>query len=133
MKLVLRKLCLFICFIPVSLCLLSQENSDVSFFKAHLQPEIEKKSQTKSLEDKNALQTSGSFLLGIYQNLISSQDNHTCVFHPTCSSYCRQAISHHGLIAGGIMTFDRLSRCHGLSPEKYGVDILRRKLIDNVD
>lgn len=117
----------------MSVSLGAQVSTDLSFFKDHISPTNKKKIQHKSIVDKNAIQSSGLFLLRVYSNLISSQDNHTCVFYPTCSSYCSGAMRTHGLIKGSAMSFDRLSRCHFLSPERYQIDIPKRKLIDHVD
>lgn len=47
-----------------------------------------------------------------YKIFFSSQDNPSCVFHPSCSSYSVHALQNKGLITGMLYTFDRLSRCH---------------------
>lgn len=83
-------------------------------------------------KDKNEIERTGNILYGIYRNLISSQDGSTCRFHPTCSAYCRSAIYKSGFIFGMIKSMDRLTRCNGLSPEKYEIDMKRRKLVDHV-
>ena len=61
---------------------------------------------------------SGLFLL--YKFCFSSQDGASCGFTPSCSEYGILAVKKQGLILGVTSTFDRLSRCNGLSPEKYG-------------
>ena len=38
-----------------------------------------------------------------------------CRFHPSCSSYARQALSQHGLLRGGWMAAVRILRCSPLS------------------
>jgi len=120
------------CFL-FSFSIWSQNNSDISFFNSHFPISAEQENKSTNQRDKNAIQSTGKVLFTIYQNLISSQDSHSCVFYPTCSSYCRHAIRSRGFLFGGIMTFDRLARCHGLSPERYSIDMSRRKLVDNVD
>jgi uncharacterized protein len=62
---------------------------------------------------------SGLFLF--YKSFLSSQDAISCVFYPSCSVYGFQAVQKHGVIMGMLDTFDRLSRCHALSPENYDI------------
>lgn len=37
-----------------------------------------------------------------------------CRFTPTCSQYAAEAIRYHGAVAGGILAFKRICRCHPL-------------------
>ena len=37
-----------------------------------------------------------------------------CRFTPTCSQYAAEAVSHHGALAGSLLAFKRLCRCHPL-------------------
>lgn len=130
------QLCLLVTFMFIYTSLSGQESKDISFFKDRVstsQTSVSPYGKARATEDKNAFQNSGAFLFGVYRNLISSQDGSTCVFHPTCSSYCRSAIQSHGLLLGGIMTLDRFARCHHFSAEKYTFDMSRRKLVDNVE
>jgi len=46
-----------------------------------------------------------------YRDHISSVDGNRCPMHPTCSTYCIEAIEKHGYIMGWIMCSDRLLRC----------------------
>jgi len=82
--------------------------------------------------DKNELRLATTILFATYRNLISSQDGSRCRFYPTCSAYCKSAIHKHGVVRGTIQGLDRLTRCNGLSPQKYTIDIQRRKLVDHV-
>jgi len=59
-------------------------------------------------------------LLVFYKVFFSSQDSENCTFHPSCSEYSVLAFQAKGLL-GFFLTFDRLTRCHGLSPEHYEV------------
>ena len=54
-----------------------------------------------------------------YKSFISSQDNPSCVFTPSCSEYAVQAIDQYGFVLGWLKTFDRLSRCHGLVNHRH--------------
>ena len=73
---------------------------------------------------------SGLFL--IYKEFFSSQDYNSCSFHPSCSLYAIQSIKQKGLIKGGVLTLDRLTRCNGFSPDKYEIDYDLRILLDPV-
>ncbi len=87
---------------------------------------------TSIKKDKNEIQMSGYTLFHIYKNYVTTQDGNQCNFIPSCSSYCSQALHKHGPIKGTVMSFDRLARCHGLSPQKYEINLKYRKLIDAV-
>lgn len=65
-------------------------------------------------EADNDISTIVSVGFLIYKSIISSQDNPSCVFTPSCSEYAVQSIQKSGLFLGWLFTFDRLSRCHGL-------------------
>ncbi len=82
-------------------------------------------------DNKNEIQVAFSGLFLFYKNFMSSQDLTVCTFTPSCSEYGILAIKHHGLIKGGLMTFDRLTRCNGLSPQKYEIDTKLRLLKDD--
>ena len=57
-----------------------------------------------------------------YKFFISSQDQRSCNFHPSCSVYALQTIRKNGLTLGFLDTFDRLSRCHPLARFKYPIN-----------
>ncbi|MGL4629601.1 MAG: membrane protein insertion efficiency factor YidD [Leadbetterella sp.] len=71
---------------------------------------------------------SGMFLL--YKSFFSSQDLSVCTFTPSCSEYGIQSVKKYGIIKGGIMTMDRLTRCNGLSNKNYEIDVNQHLLID---
>ena len=74
---------------------------------------------------------SAGFLL--YKAFISSQDNPSCVFTPSCSEYAVEAIQQYGFFLGWLKTFDRLSRCHGLvNHQHYHIDIEKKRFYDPV-
>lgn len=68
-----------------------------------------------------------------YKSFISSQDGGACTFTPSCSEYGLQAVSKKGVVIGMLATFDRLTRCHGLSAANYKYDFKRKLLIDPVE
>ena len=75
--------------------------------------------------------TSVGFLF--YKSFISSQDNPSCVFTPSCSEYAMQSIQKLGSVRGWLNTFDRLSRCHGLvNRHHYPFDIEHNRYYDPV-
>jgi putative component of membrane protein insertase Oxa1/YidC/SpoIIIJ protein YidD len=77
------------------------------------------------------LMLSGMFLM--YKAFVSSQDSGHCTFLPSCSVYGLEAVKKRGIFIGIISTFDRLTRCNGLSPENYRVDIDAGLLLDPVE
>ncbi len=126
----IRAFIIFVLFLTYS-TLAAQAESDFQFFLDVDRPILNEVKKEIS-QDQNELELSLSILFGVYQNFISSQDGSTCSFYPSCSKYCQHAIRHNGLILGGIQGLDRLVRCNGLSPNKYELDLKRRKLIDHV-
>lgn len=112
----------------------AQSSADFDFFSPSIKATTPSKSVvTSSIQkDKNELQQSGFLLYQIYRNLISTQDGSPCRFYPTCSAYCRSAVIKNGLIKGLVQGIDRMTRCNGLTPQKYAIDIKRRKLVDHV-
>lgn len=72
--------------------------------------------------NKNEAEVLFSSLFLMYKSFFSSQDLTVCTFTPSCSEYGILAVKNSGLIKGGIMTMDRLTRCNGLSPGNYEID-----------
>ncbi|MFN4256068.1 MAG: membrane protein insertion efficiency factor YidD [Saprospiraceae bacterium] len=128
--------------VTISLCLLAAELSAQSPAKADLdllarafapEPKVRLREQfTASRQNPNELQLVFSGLFLFYKSFISSQDQNRCNFHPSCSEFGLQAIKKLGFVRGAVCTFDRMSRCNGLSPELYEVDLNRKLLLDPV-
>jgi uncharacterized protein len=72
--------------------------------------------------NKNEVQFAFSTLFLAYKSFFSSQDLTVCTFTPSCSEFGILSVKKFGVIKGGIMTMDRLTRCNGLSPQNYEVD-----------
>lgn len=75
---------------------------------------------TKNSKNEFQFLLSGLFLF--YKFFISSQDAVSCAFSPSCSEYGMLSVKKLGVLKGTLNTFDRLMRCHGLTPEKYPID-----------
>jgi len=67
-----------------------------------------------------------------YKACISSQDGIKCTFYPSCSEYALQTINVNGVL-GILDAIDRLTRCNGLSPEKYSIHEKSHRLYDPVE
>ncbi len=48
-----------------------------------------------------------------YKRYVSPYLRTACPYQPSCSSYARQALEHHGLVRGGRLAFMRLVGCSG--------------------
>jgi putative membrane protein insertion efficiency factor len=81
-----------------------------------------KKEYWQAQNNENEIQKAFSGLFLFYKTFISSQDLTACTFTPSCSEYGILAIKGHGILKGGLMTIDRLTRCNGLSPLNYEFD-----------
>jgi uncharacterized protein len=91
------------------------------------------KDQRGFARSRNPLKTTGNSLIWVYQKIFSEQLNAGCSFHPSCSSYGKQAIGERGLLMGILLTADRLTRCNGaaqIESEAYLVDKKTGKLND---
>jgi putative component of membrane protein insertase Oxa1/YidC/SpoIIIJ protein YidD len=66
-----------------------------------------------------------------YKTFVSSQDGMTCTFYPSCSSYALSTIQTNGIL-GVLDAIDRLTRCNGLSPEKYHIHETSQRYYDPV-
>ncbi|MBK9510823.1 MAG: membrane protein insertion efficiency factor YidD [Cytophagaceae bacterium] len=72
--------------------------------------------------NKNKIEVVFSGLFLFYKTFFSSQDLTVCTFSPSCSEFGILAVKKFGVIKGGVMTMDRLTRCNGLSPSNYEID-----------
>lgn len=117
----------------LSLCskneLMAQKVFDVAIQRNILETP-KKRVYTEAKQNKNEIQFVFSNLFLFYKTFVSSQDMNVCTFSPSCSEFGILAVKKHGLVMGGVRTMDRLTRCNGLSPEKYKVDPKTRTLID---
>jgi putative membrane protein insertion efficiency factor len=109
--------------------LAAQSKADIARHKAVLSTP-EKRIYKEAKGNKNEVEALFSGLFLTYKTVLSSQDGNVCSFTPSCSEFGILAVKQHGLVMGGIKTMDRLTRCNGLSPEKYSPDPQTKLLID---
>jgi uncharacterized protein len=110
-------------FLLLSLLLLRNEaNAQVSLYRNVLPNGNIKKEYVEAKNNKNEVQVVFSGLFLFYKTFFSSQDLTVCTFTPSCSEYGILAVKKFGMVKGGIMTMDRLTRCNGLSPQNYEFD-----------
>lgn len=115
-----------------STALFAQEASQYNEFAGQFETNRQKETYDFAKQANNEIELVFSGLFLFYKSFLSSQDAISCVFHPSCSVYGFHAVHKHGVIIGMIDTFDRLSRCHALSPEEYDVHPETRLFYDPV-
>ncbi len=100
-------------------------------FEAHKHKPVTYTSDTNKPKNEFEFLMASSF--NVYKAFFSSQDNPSCVFHPSCSEYSVQALQQKNLLLGTLYTFDRLSRCHRLiKPGQYYFDPMKQRFYDPV-
>lgn len=107
----------------------AQSKEEVNALRGVIQT-AQKKTYKEAKGNKNEVQYLFSGLFLFYKTFFSSQDLTVCTFTPSCSEFGILAVKKSGLVMGGIKTMDRLTRCNGLSPEKYEIDYKAKLLID---
>jgi len=65
-------------------------------------------------KNSNELQATAAILFIGYKSFLSSQDQNSCNFTPSCSVYAIESLQHDNPIKAYLKIFDRLSRCHPL-------------------
>ncbi|MHB1681712.1 MAG: membrane protein insertion efficiency factor YidD [Bacilli bacterium] len=58
-------------------------------------------------------------LIKLYQVFISPLTPPSCRFYPTCSTYCVEALTKHGVLRGGVLSVRRIVRCGPWHPGGY--------------
>ena len=93
------------------------------------------KNEPSIIKKINPLNVLFGSTLYIYQNTISRQISATCLYSPGCSDFAKNAVREYGLIKGGFLSVDRLTRCNRLSEtglKKNKPDPLTKKYPDPV-
>lgn len=124
---------IFIFLLLSSYFCVGQTSQDIVYSMSMMNRSTPKQEWEFAKNNTNELQMLFSGLFLGYKALLSSQDGASCTFTPSCSEYGMIAVKKKGILIGTISTFDRLTRCNGLSPEKYGRDAKTGLFIDPVD
>ena len=124
-----KTLCITILFLSSPIFLMGQ-TLDVLGFEDIMDPVDTRKKYTMAKNNHTLTEITFSSLFLFYKTTFSSQDGTRCNFHPSCSEYGLLSVKKYGLFPGMLSTFDRLTRCNGLAPEKYEYDPKMDLLID---
>ncbi|MDQ3192437.1 MAG: membrane protein insertion efficiency factor YidD [Bacteroidota bacterium] len=108
----------------------SQSSLETAKMKQVIHPHVSKKIYASTKDNINEMQYLFSGLFLFYKAFISSQDGQSCSFTPSCSEFGMEAVKKQGAFTGILNTVDRLTRCNGLSPEKYQIDKKTNLLLD---
>ncbi|GAB2608087.1 hypothetical protein GCM10027035_00410 [Emticicia sediminis] len=120
---------LFLLSLSLSFQLKAQSKAEVNLLRGVIQTP-QKRVYKEAKGNRNEVQYLFSGLFLFYKTFFSSQDLTVCTFTPSCSEFGILAVKKSGVVMGGIKTMDRLTRCNGLSPEKYAIDFKEKLLID---
>lgn len=89
----------------------AQSGGDLETLKAHCKDVVKTGGFHKETAHKK-LFFPGRVLFGFYRAVLSEQIAADCAFDLTCSRFSISAIRHFGILKGGFLTADRLTRCH---------------------
>ncbi len=128
-----KRICIIILFQACILKGHSQLSSDIEIFKDIFHVHDDKQDYAFAKNISNELELISSSLFLGYKSFISSQDMASCVFYPSCSVYSIKTIKKNGFVIGIMDSFDRLTRCNGLSHENYLIHEETHLLYDPVE
>lgn len=88
-----------------------------------------------TIERVSEVKTVFSSVIRLYQGTLSANDMNVCNFHLSCSRFAVNSLQHYGVVKAGLLTADRLSRCHGLPTmaRHYPFDASVGKYLDPVE
>jgi uncharacterized protein len=85
------------------------------------------KNQPKTFKNSNPISLIYGGALYVYQNFISQHFSADCLYDPGCSDFSKQAVKEYGLLKGGLLTFDRLSRCNRIAATDLNMGMMDQK------
>ncbi len=118
----LIRICISLSFLLSASAVWSQTAQDLALAQSIAPAPSEKTNYAYQYRGDNEAKELTALLFTGYKFFISSQDQRSCNFHPSCSVYALQTIRKNGLTLGFLDTFDRLSRCHPLARFKYPIN-----------
>jgi putative membrane protein insertion efficiency factor len=118
----LIKICISLSFLLSVNNINGQIASDIGLARSLTPTPSAKPDYSYNYQGKNEAEELTALLFTGYKYFISSQDQRSCNFHPSCSVYAIETIQLNGMTVGFLDTFDRLTRCHPLSRDKYEIN-----------
>jgi putative component of membrane protein insertase Oxa1/YidC/SpoIIIJ protein YidD len=109
----------------------SQSSDEIRSFRGLLRPAMNNPDYSLNIDPTNEFRLILTGGFAFYKTFVSSQDGMVCTFYPSCSSYAIGTIQTNGLL-GILDAIDRLTRCNGLSPEKYPIHEHSQRYYDPV-
>ncbi len=109
----------------------AQKAPDINSFRNLFKPAPGRPEYSLKIDPKNEFRLILTSGFAFYKVFISSQDGVRCTFYPSCSVYALNTIKMNG-IAGIFDAIDRLTRCNGISPEKYHIHEPTQRFYDPV-
>lgn len=110
----------------------SQTADEVSSFSKLFKPAENKSDYSLKIDPANEFKLILTGGFAFYKTFVSSQDGVKCTFYPSCSVYALNTIKTNGLL-GVFDAIDRLTRCNGISPEKYHIHEPSQRFYDPVE
>ena len=89
---------------------IAKENIPASDKRAYIY-----KHQPKTFLNSNPVSLLFGGSLYVYQNHFSQHLSASCLYHPSCSDFGKQAVQEFGLIKGTFLSLDRLNRCNRIA------------------
>jgi uncharacterized protein len=123
---------IFIILQAFTFSLLSQAPDDVRSFSNLFKPVENKPDYSLKIDPTNEFKLILTAGFTFYKTFVSSQDGVKCTFYPSCSVYALNTIKTNGLL-GVLDAIDRLTRCNGISPEKYHIHEPSQRFYDPVE
>jgi len=85
------------------------------------------KNQPKTFKNCNPVSLIFGGTLYVYQNFISQHLSADCLYDPSCSDFSKQAVKEYGIFKGGLLSFDRLSRCNRIAATDLNPAMINKK------
>lgn len=119
--------------LPVFACnLQSQTPDEVKSFSKMFKPAENRTDYSLKIDPVNEFKLILTGGFAFYKAFVSSQDGMKCTFYPSCSVYALNSVKTNGLL-GVLDAIDRLTRCNGISPEKYHIHEPSQRFFDPVE
>jgi putative membrane protein insertion efficiency factor len=85
------------------------------------------KNQPKTFKNCNPVSLIYGGSLYVYQNFVSQHFSANCLYDPSCSDFSKQVVKEYGVFKGGLLSFDRLSRCNRIAATGLDPAMINKK------